>query len=410
MSPPDPLALVAAIRDGEPDTMDRDGLAELVAAIAALRAWCDARQVRAVRAQRRLAAEGRAESPKDLLASDGKQSAKDAKAADERERVCTSMPGFEDALAAGTVSAGHLDALANASRRLDDAERAELATHAADLLVDAANQPVDAFERECRDLVRLITATSAHSSDGDELERQRRASKVSRWTDPETGMRHTHLELDPERDAALWASIDAARRRLRRAGSGSPDWNQLQVDAVLHAVRGNAPGGGGVLALVDVHTLVGGLHERSVCELADGTALPVATVRRLACELGIIPVVLDGAGRALDVGRRQRLATEAQRHALLAMHTTCAFPGCTAPVEWCEVHHVEPWEQGGSTDLDNLLPLCLVEGHHHLVHDGGWSIELRPDRSITVRRPDGVAWFEGSTIDRAPSGVAVGAS
>ncbi len=36
-------------------------------------------------------------------------------------------------------------------------------------------------------------------------------SKVKRWTDRESGMRHTLISLDPVRDATLWAGIDRAR-------------------------------------------------------------------------------------------------------------------------------------------------------------------------------------------------------
>lgn len=410
MSPPgvDVVTLVAAIRDGDPDVMDRDALAQRVRQVAALLAWCDAEQVRNTRAQRRLADAGRAESPKDVLATEGRRSARDARTADERERVCTAMPGFEDALSAGVVSSGHIDAVAVSTRGLDPVERAEFASHASGLVADAGDLSVDAFERECRDLARLIRSTSTSGgSDADEAAQQRRRSKVSRWTDPETGMRNTLITCDPMRDATLWAAIDAARRTLRRAGTGDPDWQQLQVDAVVHAVTGGATtGGGGVLVLADLGTLLHGLHERSVCELTDGSPLPVETARRLACEAGIIPVVLDGAGRALDVGRHRRLANEAQRLALLSMYRTCGFPGCTVPVEWCEIHHVEPWNDGGSTDLANLLPLCIADGHHHLVHEAGWTVSLDPDRTVTVRRPDGTEWFTGSTIDRAPSGLA----
>ena len=57
-----------------------------------------------------------------------------------------------------------------------------------------------------------------------------------------------------------------------------------------------------------------------------------------------------------------------------------------------------PWEQGGRTDLDNLIPLCTE--HHHLVHEGGWSLELHDDRTITLTRPDGTRSFSGRTTDR----------
>ena len=53
--------------------------------------------------------------------------------------------------------------------------------------------------------------------------------------------------------------------------------------------------------------------------------------------------------------------------------------------------------------MDNLVPLCSV--HHHLVHEGGWTLTLHPDRSIELRRPDGTVHHEGSTVDVAPTGL-----
>ncbi len=56
------------------------------------------------------------------------------------------------------------------------------------------------------------------------------------------------------------------------------------------------------------------------------------------------------------------------------------------------------------TDLDNLLPLC--SRHHHLVHEGGWTLTLRADRTTVWCRPDGTIHYDGSTVDVAPTGVA----
>ena len=52
----------------------------------------------------------------------------------------------------------------------------------------------------------------------------------------------------------------------------------------------------------------------------------MSTVRQLACDAEIIPIVLNGQGRAMDVGRAARLATPTQRQALRAMHRTCMYP------------------------------------------------------------------------------------
>jgi hypothetical protein len=319
----------AVVRASDPDAMDRDEIAVFIKQVAALQAWCESLNVRASRRQRQLAAEGRAESPKDLLVREGGQSGKQARAGDEREQVCTALPSFEDALAAGAVSAGHVDAIAGAIRNLDEVVAAEFLGHSDDLLADAERMSVDAFDRNCRDLARHLNATHASGSDADELAKQRDMSRVRRWTDRETGMRHTHIELDPVRDAQLWAAIDQHRRQARAKGSTGKTWDELQFDALLAAVTAGGESVVSLHVLIDLDTLKTGLHDKSVCELSDGTAVPVSTVRQMACEAEIIPVVLDGDGRALDVGRGARLATEAQRQALRAMYRTCIEPTAT---------------------------------------------------------------------------------
>jgi hypothetical protein len=96
--------------------------------------------------------------------------------------------------------------------------------------------------------------------------------------------------------------------------------------------------------------------------------------------------VVHAPGR-LNLGRTTRLANRAQRRALRAMYPGCAIPGCPARFDHCRIHHVVWWRLGGSTDLHNLLPICVR--HHSLVHDGGWTLDLQPDRTLTVTRPDG---------------------
>ena len=68
--------------------------------------------------------------------------------------------------------------------------------------------------------------------------------------------------------------------------------------------------------------------------------------------------VLDRKGLTLNVGRKQRFATDGQIQALLAVWGyQCAMPGCTHE-RFIQIHHIEEWEHGGATDLANLIPLC----------------------------------------------------
>ena len=69
------------------------------------------------------------------------------------------------------------------------------------------------------------------------------------------------------------------------------------------------------------------------------------------------------------------------------MYTTCAFHGCDITFNRCEIHHLHYYELGGTTDLDNLIPLC--SRHHHVIHDLGWTLELDHHRTLTIRDADG---------------------
>ena len=101
-----------------------------------------------------------------------------------------------------------------------------------------------------------------------------------------------------------------------------------------------------------------------------GFLLGPETVRRLACDAGVIPVVLGSDGEVLDLGRRVRLFTEGQAKALWLRDGGCTFPGCTAPAAWSDAHHLWHWADGGPSDVDNAALLC--GRHHTVVHTKGY--------------------------------------
>ncbi len=110
----------------------------------------------------------------------------------------------------------------------------------------------------------------------------------------------------------------------------------------------------------------------------DGIEMPVsaASLRELAATADVIPEVLGGCGEVLDLGRRRRRFTRAQRIALAERDGGCAHPDCDRPPAYTQAHHIKWWtRQRGPTDLDNGVLLCSF--HHHLVHDTGWGIFVR---------------------------------
>ena len=106
-----------------------------------------------------------------------------------------------------------------------------------------------------------------------------------------------------------------------------------------------------------------------------------ATVRKIACDADIIPVLLGTQGRILDIGRTSRVFPPHIRKAITARDQGCAFPGCTIPAPWCEAHHINYWSQGGTTTTDNGALLCTH--HHHLIHKEQWQIQISA----------GIPWF-----------------
>jgi hypothetical protein len=116
-----------------------------------------------------------------------------------------------------------------------------------------------------------------------------------------------------------------------------------------------------------------------------GFFAPAATPARLAGFGPIGPKLLDYLGcvsdvtgilttggelpqaRILNVGRSHRAATLKQRRATVARQGgECAAPGCRHT--HLEIHHSVWWSHGGSTDLDQMVGLCVR--CHHLLHRG----------------------------------------
>jgi hypothetical protein len=397
----------------DPVVADRDALDRIVMLSARVRAWADAVDIAAARRARQLSpASPAGHTPTadatEVLSNGGRRSTRDSRAATDRSAVCDRMPGFESALSAGEVTSEHLDAIARATRGLDASGKSAIDGFANDLLDAAKRNGVAEFERDVRDLVRLVTQPDDGTS---ELDQQKARSKVTRWIDKTTGMHKLLAELDPETAARINTALDRHLDSIKqRDGNADIALERLAVDALVELVTTNNSNDGSgsrcgaeIIVHVDRTTLLHGLHEHSLCELADGTPLPLSAVRRLCCDATIVALLIDPDGTPVDAGRGIRTANRKQRRMLRAMYRTCAHPHCTVPFQHCDIHHVIPWEQLGVTDLANLLPLC--NRHHHLVHEGGWRLTMTPDRIITLQRPDGYAHFTGTTTNR-PTGLA----
>ncbi len=120
-----------------------------------------------------------------------------------------------------------------------------------------------------------------------------------------------------------------------------------------------------ITVTVDYRILTGELQQ-----LPEMNSAPVTpqTLRQMTCDAAIIPMVLGSDSEPLDVGRKTRTIPPAIRRAIEQLHEGCAWPGCDAPLSWCDIHHKIHWADGGETSISNCLPYCRK--HHTAVHDG----------------------------------------
>ncbi|WP_328393653.1 HNH endonuclease signature motif containing protein [Nocardia sp. NBC_00416] len=137
-----------------------------------------------------------------------------------------------------------------------------------------------------------------------------------------------------------------------------------------------------------------------VATTATGGTVPLRDALALAERSQPWLAVFDHAGMPLHLGRVKRLASPAQRLALIAALKGCSRPGCNAPASLCAVHHVLEYRRNGTTDVTNLTLAC--DSCHALIHDGpgGWKTKTEGPRSPYAGR---TVWIAPQHID--PEGI-----
>jgi hypothetical protein len=317
-------------------------------------------------------------------------SQKSAAAVMKRAETIALMPEFGLLLASGTISTEHVDALTYGLRRLKAAERPRLIARSARLALLATRSTPEEFG----ETVRAETENIASDDGADVLAQQKRAARLRTWWDKTSRMWCVRGQFDPESGIIMNGRVEGmlASKFAEKVPDGAPDdptekQDWLRAQAFVELVCGERAIGSGI-----PETVV-------VVDTTDGTVrwpfdvyLPSEVLQRFINRSKVhfvdihLGTIRDAPGN-LNLGRTRRLANRAQRRALGALYATCAIPGCSIKYDKTRLHHVWFWEDGGPTDLHNLLPLC--SRHHHQVHDGGWKLHLSPQRALTVTLPDG---------------------
>ena len=188
--------------------------------------------------------------------------------------------------------------------------------------------------------------------------------------------------LDREAAEIVRAALSplAAPRPVRDTEIDLRTAAQRDADALVELAHralgaGDLPTEGGerpqVVVTVSLAVLRGRIGSAS---LALGGPINADVARRIACDAQVIPMVLGARGEPLDVGRASHTIPTAIRRAVIVRDRGCAFPGCSVPARWCEIHHIVHWADDGPTSVGNCVALC--GRHHRLLHHSSWRIHM----------------------------------
>jgi hypothetical protein len=324
----------------------------------------------------------------DWMARTGQETPREASGAVWAARGLERRPAVLDAASRGQISMGQAKAINEALDALPTGMEHSLKVQAERLiLTEAAHAPSEKLRTMADRLVRQVAPELSDSPEAraEKLEQrdQRARSRRRLWFGPETdGSVEFGGSLPVVAGRRLQEMVQAVSDRSYRAAKDTHNRLALQetpqqraADALVDilvsaeaAERGAAGSTSLASGAVQLQVLIPftDLLDRTSARglLIDGTPLSAGELRVLACAADLIPVVLGSQSQVLDVGHAVRLAPPALRRAIGLRDGGCAFPGCTAPMRHCDIHHVVPWQEGGRTDRSNLVALCRV--HHTL--------------------------------------------
>ncbi|MEV7133553.1 DUF222 domain-containing protein [Arthrobacter sp. NPDC093128] len=315
-------------------------------------------------------------------------------------------PVLAAAVAAGTVASRSATIITLALEKVrHHAPEETVARMEHQLTRQAVESDADLLSRVAR---RWIEGIDQDGSEPSEEELRRRQGVFLRQT--RRGLQHIEIFATPDQCEPLLTVMNTATnprtRELDGAGAAPDEALDLRtrpqrlLDGLVGACKaslttGGLPAAGGlrpqVMVTIDYRDLLDRLEHTTGTTGIPGIPgtgsftftgpVNASTVRKIACDADIIPVVLGSEGRILDIGRAARIFPPHIRKAITARDQGCAFPGCTIPAPWCEAHHITYWSHGGPTSTDNGTLLC--SHHHHLIHKEQWQIQVKT----------GIPWF-----------------
>src|SRR3954452_22604738 len=295
------------------------------------------------------------------------------------------FPLTRAAFAAARLSAAHAAEICKALRWLPPAYRDQVEPELVGYAFTARPEEIAAFVEALLEALGLDKAS--------DVRRERRyAERGIDIGQTMHGQRTIVGTLTPEVGEKLAKALAVAAAKAGKDDDRT--WRQRQHDALAdladsYLVHHHTPSFDGaprtVIITMDLETLEGRLREQWLT-LPSGAQISAETARRLACDAGIVPIVLGSSGEILDIGKLDHEFTVSQRRAAWYRDGgKCAFPDCRNRPG--QLHHIIWRSRLGPTSLDNAAWLCHF--HHRLTHEGGWALERTPDGHYLWTGPHG---------------------
>lgn len=307
-------------------------------------------------------------------------------------KLAVALEGHEPvraALAEGRFTVAHAQAIVQSLDALPDDVDAEMIAKAESQLCAWAEEftPRD-VRRLGQHIVSVIDPEAGEAAEARALERleadsQRKATlSIKPRGDGMTQIYGLVPDAVGARLVTVLESFAQPRKTALEAEGKTRPRNRLLAEALESLLERIDPDilpahGGDATTVIVTVPLESLRSQLGVATMADGTLITAGEARRLACTASIIPAVLGGNSEILDLGRTRRLFSPPQRKALGIRDKHCRAEGCTVPATWCDSHHLDPWSDGGKTDLNSGVLLC---GHHHRrIHDPRYEASRLPN-------------------------------
>ena len=367
---------------------------------------------------------------------------------DQARLLAGPLAPTQKALALGEITPGHVRVVSESVERLSSWEALENAIIAGERAEGLEGIEGESTGENAQDVtLALIAAQSAFNTDcgvfqGKVLPTARRQgysatkSKANREISVidaagqarrrEAARRHRDVYVTPDTDGistliarldsitanAIMAAINAAVTNPAitspcEAGSCDEKIGERRGHALAALIFGTpilpgTPGTNPPSGATDLMPIVVNMTLDLTVPITELQAQASASTNSLGCDFAQLlsdpavrvfarPVAISDTGHVLDVGRRRYQITGVLRRLITTRDGVCRFPGCHRNATKCQIDHVQPWDEGGGSDVGNLGALCVR--HHQLKTHGRWEItDSKPDGTCTWISPDGLIY------------------